>query len=142
MIYLYVLLKESFKVCYKGIISHYNAISLFYILLFALAVEDFRNGGALDLHCTLGAQLLTAEATNAIGAVYNRFFVFDFYSLGRTNIGADTATDTHLLDKHGLRTQYSACEFRKASLDRILSVACKEHRFALYNVLKIRENKL
>ena len=96
-------------------------------LFLSLTVEDFCNGGALDLHCALGTKFLTAKASYAIGAVYDRLFVLYFYCLCRTDIGTYAATDAHLFDKDGLCTQNSACEFGKASLDRILAVACKEH---------------
>ena len=53
-------------------------------LLFSM--EDFGEEGSSDLHCALGAELLTAEATNAIAAVYHRLAALYLYSLGGANI--------------------------------------------------------
>ena len=70
--------------------------SVSFSLLFLLGMKDCRKRRPADLHCAFRAELLTAEAPDAVGAGDFSLAVLYFYSLCRTDVAAYSAADTEV----------------------------------------------
>ena len=80
-----------------------------------LSMEHFCDEGALDLHCALGAEFLTAEATDTGVAVDYRPAVLYYYSFRGADVLTDTATYAEVFFQDGFGAEDHACGFGKES---------------------------
>ena len=108
----------------NNFIGHYNRG-------LAFAANQPCHGGALDLHRTHGAELLTAEASSTFIAVDHRFFVFDLNGFGRTDIGTNAAAYAFAFVNLGFGSQ----KLTRKGAEKFTQLATAEHTFELKAVM-------
>ena len=92
-------------------------------LLFLFSMEKGGEPGALYLHCALGAELLTAEASDAELSVDNCLAVLDDDGFCGTDILTDAAADAKLFIKSRLGFKDEGGDFAEEILDGVFALA-------------------